>query len=157
MKAKTVTGSDCSRQGYEFMALQVPDSNSDDYRQRIEEYVAVQVANARKQEILTIYTDLLDGIWQRMAPTLGRMTVVAMVERAQRVTVRHHPILRHIVVTREGIDLTPVGEQMPAASRDELHSTFKEFIINIVDVLVVLTGDVLIRQVVDDFDSGETA
>ena len=135
------------------MALQVPDSNSDDYRLRIEEYVAAQIANARKQEILTVYTDLLNGIWQRMVPTLGRMTVVAMVERAQRVTVRTHPILRHVAVTRDGIDLTPVRDHMPMTSRDELHDALKDLIVNIVDVLVMLTGDVLVRQVVDDLET----
>jgi len=137
------------------MRMTLPDTESADYRQRIEEFVAAQVASARKQEILTIYTDLLKDIWQRMVPTLGRMTVAAMVERAQRVTVRRHPILRHVIVTREGIDLAPVGAQMPMISRDELHDGLKEFIVNIVDVLVTLTGDVLIRQVVENLDADE--
>lgn len=136
------------------MVMTLPDAESADYSQRIVEYVAEQAASARKQEILTIYTELLTGIWQRMVPTLGRMTVVAMVERAQRVAMRSHPILHHIVVTREGIDLAPVREYTPVISRDELHYAFKDFTVNIVDVLVTLTGDVLVRQVVDDFDIG---
>ena len=134
------------------MGMTLPDTDSADFRQRVEEYVAAQVASARKQEILTIYTDLLEGIWQRMVPTLGRMTVVAMVERAQRVTVRRHPILHHVIVSREGIDLAPVRDHIPTTSRNDLHDAFKDLTINIIDVLVTLTGDGLVRQVVENLD-----
>ena len=139
------------------MNMTLPDVESADYRQRIDEYVAAQVASARKQEILTIYAELLDGIWQRIIPTLGRMTVVAIVERALRVSARQHRILLHVVVTRDnGIDLGPVREHTLVIPRDELHGAFKDLIVNIVDLLVMLTGDLLVRHVVADIDTGDS-
>jgi len=61
-----------------------------------EKMVAERVSQARKEEVLEIYEDLLQTIWNRILPTLGRVTVMAIMERALALTKETYPLMSHL-------------------------------------------------------------
>ena len=67
-------------------------------REVVEKMVAERVSQARKEEVLKIYEDLLQTIWNRILPTLGRVTVMAIVERALALTAENFPSVNRLQV-----------------------------------------------------------
>ena len=122
-----------------------------------------RLAEARQDELLTIYESLLATIWERLEAPLGRTTVRVLMERALGEVVGPHSLLRVVRVTATGPDLRGLTEVLSAESPDfaarlaDARDGLREFVIHVVELLAVLTGDTIVRQLLPDLDTASTS
>jgi hypothetical protein len=117
-----------------------------------EKIIEERIRQARKEEVLAVYDDLLQTIWNRILPTLGRVTVMAIVERSLTLTKASYPPLEHLQVTEEGLSFEALREQIGNAERVTLRDGLKELVANLIDILAMLTGDILVRQLIKEIE-----
>ena len=119
-----------------------------------EKMVAERVSRARKEEVLEIYEDLLSTLWNRILPTLGRVTVAAIMERALAMTEETYPALGRLQVTNDGVafDQLRVRVGMGEEERGMLRDALKELVANLIDILAMLTGDILVRKLMIEIE-----
>ena len=132
----------------------LPDDAAKDTADRLVEQTLRQ---ARHDEVLAIYEDLLQTIWNRLVPTLGRVTVTAILDRSIAATAEHHPFMRAISVTREGLSFQALREQLVPPGGPEqvaIRGAMKELVASLIDLLATLTGDILVRQLLKDVEGG---
>ena len=105
---------------------------------------------ARQDEVVAIYEDLLVTIWNRIAPTLGRVTVTAILERSIADTASKYPFVGAVTVGRDGLSFHDVRAKLDGTDQATIREAFKELVANLIDVLAVLTGDIIVRQLLKD-------
>jgi hypothetical protein len=118
----------------------------------VQEQVDRAKSIARKEEVLEIYQDLLQTIWNRIMPTLGRLTVTAIVERALVLTAEKYPLVKHLEATAEGISFEILRQNLGKEEKLILREALKEVITNLIDILAMLTGDILVRQLLKEIE-----
>jgi hypothetical protein len=126
-------------------------------REVVEKMVAERVTQARKEEVLTIYEDLLSTIWNRIVPTLGRVTVSAIMERALALTKDTYPLLGHLQVTDGGVSFDVLHQRIGEEKREEIREALKELVANLIDILAMLTGDILVKQLVREIEGRQSS
>lgn len=131
-------------------------SNSDDDsgRSTADRLVESRMKLARQDEVIAIYEDLLETIWNRLVPTLGRVTVTAILERSIAETTIKYPFVAAVEVVREGLNFLELRTQLGDTEQSTLRDAFKELIANLIDLLAVLTGDIIVRQLLKDVEGG---
>lgn len=107
---------------------------------------------ARKEEVLEIYEDLLKTIWDRIMPTLGRVTVSAIMERALVLTAEKYPLIHHLEVRAEGVSFDVLRQRLGEEEKLALRDALKELVANLIDILAMLTGDILVRQLLKEIE-----
>lgn len=107
---------------------------------------------ARKEEVLEIYEDLLQAIWNRIMPTLGRVTVMAIMERALVLTAEKYPLIKHLEATAEGVSFEILRQRLGEEQKPVLREALKEVITNLIELLAMLTGDILVRQLLKEIE-----
>jgi hypothetical protein len=134
-------------------------SESEDTSQQtasVEEVVQRRVDSAknlaRKEEVLEIYEDLLQTIWNRIMPTLGRVTVTAIMERALTLTAEKYPLIKHLQVTMEGVSFEVLRQHLGEERKPILREALKDVVTNLIDILAMLTGDILVRQLLKEIE-----
>ncbi len=118
----------------------------------IERAVQERVSQARKEEVLEIYNDLLGTIWDRILPTLGRVTVMAIMERALVLTQERYSVIGYLQVTSEGVSFRGLSRNMSEEDNHVIRDGLKELIANLIDILAMLTGDILVRQLLQEIE-----
>ena len=121
-------------------------------REVVEKMVAERVSQARKEEVLKIYEDLLQTLWNRILPTLGRVTVSAIVERALALTKETYPVIGRLQVTNDGLSFDQLRVRVGEEERDLLRDSLRELVANLIDILAMLTGDILVRQLIKEIE-----
>ena len=119
----------------------------------VERVVQERVTQARKEEVLETYDDLLKTIWNRILPTLGRVTVIAIMERALVLTKEHYPLIGQLEVDQEGVSFTTLRQRIQEEDRQVIREALKELITNLIDILAMLTGDILVKQLLQEIEA----
>lgn len=114
--------------------------------------VEAWVNRAYQEELLDIYEELLKTIWNRIIPTLGRVTVMAIVERSLVVTTRKYPQIRYVRLLSHGFDFSLLRQHADETPREVLHEALRELVTNLVYILAMLTGDILVRQLIKELE-----
>lgn len=127
-------------------------SSEDEVERQVAEQVSQAKTQARKEEVLEIYEDLLQTIWNRIIPTLGRMTVMAIMERALLTTQEQYPVIKHLSVTPEGISFEVLRQRIGNEDRTILREALKELVTDLIDILAMLTGDILVRKLIKEIE-----
>jgi hypothetical protein len=122
----------------------------------IERAVQERVAQARKEEVLEIYNDLLKTIWDRILPTLGRVTVMAIMERALVLTEETYTVIGYLQVTSEGISFRQLSQNLQEEDNHIIREGLKELVANLIDILAMLTGDILVKQLLQEIEGRKT-
>ena len=122
-----------------------------------EKMIAERVSQARKEEVLEIYEDLLQTLWNRILPTLGRVTVMAIMERSLALTSEKYPLIGHLQVTNEGVSFSVLSQQMGQEERESVRDALKELVANLIDILAMLTGDILVRQLIKEIEGKQSS
>ena len=131
------------------------DSAKDDSaKEAAERLIEARVRRARQDEVISIYEDLLQTIWNRLVPTLGRVTVSAILDRSIAATVERYPFMQALGVTREGLSFAPLREQLGERDQASVREAMKELVANLIDLLAVLTGDILVRHLLREVEGG---
>jgi hypothetical protein len=123
----------------------------------IERLVEERIAQARKEELLEIYDDLLKTIWNRILPTLGRVTVMAIMERALALTEESYPLIGKLQVNTEGVSFRSLSQSMKGKESQVIREGLKELIANLIDILAMLTGDILVKQLLQEIEGRKQA
>lgn len=108
--------------------------------------------DARKQEILEIYEELLRTVWDRILPTLGRATVIAITERALVLTREHFPVIEQLKVGPDGLVFDQLRESIGESGVSSIREALQELVADVIDILAILTGDVLVTQLVAEIE-----
>ena len=103
-------------------------------------------------DTLAIYDDLLQTIWRRIAPTLGSVTVAAITTRALDQTKATYPILSHLKISPEGIVVDGLRHITGQEEGEALGNALRALIIRQIDLLIMLTGDVLVKQLLQEIE-----
>lgn len=125
---------------------------SDNAEKVVQERVNRAQNIARKEEVLEIYEDLLQTIWNRIIPTLGRVTVTAIMERALVLTAEKYPLIQHLEATASGVSFETLRQHLGEEEKPVLREALKEVITNLIDILAMLTGDILVRQLLKEIE-----
>ena len=112
-----------------------------------EKIIRERISQARQVKVLDIYEGLFQTIWGRILPTLGRVTVLAIMERSLTLTEQMYPsIIGPLQLTGEGVSFETLRQRVGEEEREIVGQALKELIANFIDILAMLTGDVLVRQ-----------
>jgi hypothetical protein len=130
---------------------------SESYESRIghelvERIIDKRMEDARKAEVLLIYEDLLQAVWDRILPTLGRVTTIAIMERAIVLAREHYPVIGKIQIGANGVLLEGLKESIEVSEPDIVRAAFKELVAAFIDILAMLTGDILVKQVIKEIE-----
>lgn len=118
----------------------------------VEQIINKRIKDARKAEVLLIYEDLLQAVWDRILPTLGRVTTIAIMERAIVLTKEHYPIIGKLEVGAKGVLLERLKESIEESEPDIVRDALKELVAEFIDILAMLTGDILVKQVIKEIE-----
>jgi hypothetical protein len=108
---------------------------------------------ARKEEVLEIYEDLLQTIWNRIMPTLGRVTVTAITERALVLTTEKYPLTKQLRLTADGVSFDILRQHLGEEEKPVLRDALKELVTNLIDILAMLTGDILVTKLLKEIEA----
>lgn len=132
------------------------DQNNVQHLALIETIIESRVRLASQEQVIDDYEDILNVIWNRIMPTLGGVTLVAIIERSIVITTRSYPQIRPLHVTTKGFDLDELRQQAQACPISTLHQALKAFIMKLTEILITLTGDILVGQLIRHFETRPT-
>jgi len=118
----------------------------------VDKVIDKRIQHVRKEEVLVIYDELLQTIWDRILPTLGRVTTMAIVERAIILTKENYPIIEQVKVGPDGLVLQKLREVIDESELDTIRKALKELVADLIDILALLTGDILVKQLIQEID-----
>ena len=102
--------------------------------------------DARKDEVLNVYQDVLESVWNSMAPILGDTASVAIISQTIEKTKPSFSLLGHIQVTAHGISIEQLRRSVSNEEPGTLRLGLKELIANLINILVLLTGDIVVKE-----------
>ncbi len=118
-----------------------------------ERIVARRLQQVRREEVLDTYESLLKAVWDRLTPTLGDITVRVLFDRAMSRTVGPHPVLESASVSPKGLDFAGCAAAMADdAGIDVLRAALRDYVLNLFELLAVLTGDIIVRQLLVEME-----
>ena len=123
-------------------------------QQAADRLVESRLRQARQDEALAIYEDLLQTIWNRLVPTLGRVTVTAILERSIATTAERYLFVNALAVTREGVCFRALRERLDGKDEPAVRDAMKGLIANLIDLLAVLTGEIIVRRLLSEVEGG---
>lgn len=115
--------------------------------------LAKQVSAASEQGVIDAYQDLLQMMWNRILPTLGRGTVIAIVERALALAQQEFALLARLRVTERGLDLSELRSQAAGQDKEQLRRALQALVDHVIDLLTMLTGDILVEPLIVEIKS----
>lgn len=118
----------------------------------VDKVINDRVNNARQTEVLGIYEELLQKVWDRIVPTLGRVTTVAIMERAIVLTKENYPIIADLEIGGNGLIVDKLREFAGGSDSDVIRDALKELVVNLIDILAMLTGDILVTQLIKEIE-----
>jgi hypothetical protein len=130
-------------------------SDDEAVQQAAERLLENRLRLARQDEVMAIYEDLLRTIWERIVPTLGRVTVSAILDRSISTTAERYPFLKQLAVNRDGLSFQTLREHLGNREQQALREAMKELVTNLIDLLAVLTGDILVRRLLNEVEGGK--
>ena len=116
-----------------------------------------QLGRSSQENALETCQALLRIIWSRLQPTLGSTTMVAIMQRAVGLTKEHYPRVVYLQVSGNGINLDELCQHTEAIEMERVQDMLKLFLLHIFEILVALTGDILVRQLLLEVERRDTA
>ena len=105
-----------------------------------------QVETIRKEEVVDVYGDLLQKLWNKIVITLGIVTLKAIMRRSLVMTAQRYAFLEQLEITDEGLDLAKFKAGVSEQERENMKSGFEELILNLFAILAELTGEVIVNK-----------
>lgn len=136
------------------MMNQLESSKPDTGHKVVERMLGERINNAQKEEVLDIYQGLMQTVWERIFPILGRVTLIAIMERAVVITKKECPFVRKLRIGPQGPVFDGLHEAAADAEISDIRRAMRELVANVIDILAMLTGDLLVKQLVRDIEGG---
>jgi len=109
-----------------------------------------QVEEIRNLEVVDIYEDLLSKIWARTSAILGVVTVQAIMRRSILLIQEKYPLIGTLEVGEDGLHFEALKERMEPRAKSILKEGFEELVLQILDLLAKLTGEVIVEKLFRD-------
>jgi hypothetical protein len=94
-------------------------------------------------ERLALFDHALAALWRRALPTLGELTLSAVVDRGLREATGKFPQLLSVRIEASGMDFRLVGETGSGACGGELAAALRFLLVQLLSSLGALTGETL--------------
>ncbi|MBD2313359.1 hypothetical protein H6G20_16955 [Desertifilum sp. FACHB-1129] len=105
------------------------------------------------EETLQCYQKLLNRLWQVCLPILGRITIKVILERALVMTQAKYPFIRDLAGEDDGISVERLHQHASREQLDLLCEGLYEFSTHLVDLLSLLTGERLLRRLIQEISA----
>ena len=102
---------------------------------------------AVKEEVVIIFRELLERLWNHLAGLIGETAVVAIFRSAEREVIHRYPFLGEMDVDEGGIRLDRLEALVRDMDRSAVRDGFLMFLNSVITLLTDLTGDILVRKV----------
>ena len=112
----------------------------------VEAVIERRVDRGVKTEVVDIYEEILVAIWAKIVPTLGKITVRTIAQRAVHLTAQRYATLESVAVTDDGFDFRTLKERVDERDKAAIREALKELIVSLFDILAKLTGNVLVDR-----------
>jgi len=118
----------------------------------IEAVIERRVDRGVKAEVVDIYEEVLLAVWAKILPTLGKITVRTIAQRALHLTAQSYAILDSMTVTDDGFDFRTLKERVDERDKAAIREALKELIVSLFDILAKLTGNVLVDRLAREIE-----
>ncbi len=108
-----------------------------------------------KKEVVDIYEEILVAVWAKIVPTLGKITVRTIAQRAVHLTTQRYTALESVAVTDDGFDFRSLKERVDERDKATIREALKELIVSLFDILAKLTGNVLVDRLTREIEGLE--
>jgi hypothetical protein len=125
---------------------QDPETTRRQSQYEIEAIIERRVDQGIKTEVVDIYEEILVTFWAKILPTLGKITVRAIAQRALHLTAQGYAILDSMTVTEDGFDFRTLKERVDEKDKAAIREALKELVVSLFDILAKLTGNVLVER-----------
>lgn len=124
---------------------------------RIERYIQERTQSLPAEDLPGFYEMLLQTIWGRILPILGQVTVLAILERAITLTAREHQEIRLVRIVNQQFDFSELHQEQERSATPPMQrcQAYHTLVAHLVRILTVLTGDVIIRQLLKALERQE--
>jgi len=121
-------------------------------KELFEKTIQEKVDQARKDEVLKLFEDILMTVWNRLIPILGKMTVTMIFKRSLDMTLDKYSIIENLKIHEEGLVFQEQSNNISDKDFKELKNSLMEYIANLIDILATLTGNVIVNKLFADFE-----
>jgi len=121
----------------------------------VEADIGRRVDRGVKTEVVDIYEEILVAIWAKIVPTLGKITVRTIAQRAVHLTAQRYATLESVAVTEDGFDFRTLKERVDERDKAAIREALKELIVSLFDILAKLTGNVLVDRLTREIEGLE--
>ncbi len=104
------------------------------------------MSTIKDEEKIVLYEELFKKIWDRVVISLGVITVTALVRRIIRKSSQRFPFLGALTVNNEGVNFLILKTKIRSEELENIKEGFEELIINLIDLLVELTGGLVVDK-----------
>jgi len=127
-------------------------NNKREIDKKIERVIEMWDNQGHKEGVLEVYEDLIGTIWSQILPSLGWITAMAVMERALTLTQEQYPLVEHLKVTRNGLNFVKLRGRIGDETLEDLKEGLKEVVVNLIDVLAMIAGDVLVKGLLQEIE-----
>lgn len=106
-----------------------------------------EMAQVGKQEILEIFSELLDRLWERINSLIGETACIAVFRSALLEASRDYALLQDIEITSSGICLDGLNKTLDGLDRSTVRAGLLALTDNVMALLIDLTGEILLGKV----------
>jgi len=121
-------------------------------RRRVEKLIEKRLTSGREGEFLDVYEGIFQTVWNRILPTLGSVTMMLVMERTLLATTQRYPMLQTVQVTEQGLSFAGFRRSLTNEAREKAQEALKELVTALLDGLALLTGDVLMQQLLREIE-----
>ncbi|MHA1401720.1 MAG: hypothetical protein ACTSQE_15320 [Candidatus Heimdallarchaeaceae archaeon] len=127
--------------------------NNEEYLsiKQIEKLIEEKVKLAKKEEVFEVYDDLFKNIWNILVHTLGSFISKTIMKRAVAITIERYGFISKLEIDG-GVNLSKLKSTIDEEEYEHVKEAFKELIINLVNVLASLTGEIMVREILKNLD-----
>ena len=122
-----------------------PEEN--DIREEALRQARAEMEEQVRQEIVNIFNEQLEGLWERLYPVIGETATAAVFHSAKREVTRDHPFMSGVEVDETGIHLARLRQDLTVLDQATIRAGILALMDNVIAILTALTGDILVRKV----------
>lgn len=109
---------------------------------QMQEIIEQRVNQARKEEMLGIYENLLQTTWDYFLPILGQIAMMEIGEQLLTLTKQSYPVAEHLQITCKGIYFAAFRQQVEDEQYEILQKVLKTLFANLIDIVTKTIFDI---------------
>jgi hypothetical protein len=131
-------------------------SSPADRQGHIRELSGFQGTDQDVNSLLSHYETILNIYWQAITPTLGRVTVTTVFDRALVRVGAQYPFNDTIELSATGVSVEKLRGELERHVFEDLHAGLDDLLEQLINIIDMLTGDILLRQIVVGLEGQNT-